>query len=328
MTLVNNKVGFTSTIPVEVIFSSDHVPVDLNNLFVTHGEREMMLEEAEKKGMPRTVCSWIKGIYSLFRLPFERIIFVEGGDCSNTTALREVAEYSGIHAISFRYPLTQDRFQCLKAIQTLAEQFDVTLGEVNRVFDLLKPVRQKLMKLDRIGYEKPGLISSSRIFEMLVNSTDFSGSMENYVLKLDGLMAETEQAVYQRTRPVRIGICGVPPIFQDLYDYLEGLGGYVVYHEIPAEFAMMKGETIEEAYSSYTYPYGIFCRIKRISEEIKAREIDGIIHYVQSFCYRNIENIILKQEIDIPVLTFEGDSSFFLSPRDKLRLENFLEMIG
>ena len=316
-----------ATVPIEIIFAAGKIPVDLNNYFVTSPDREELLYEAEKKGLPRTVCSWIKGIYSLFQLPFEKIIFVEGGDCSNTTALREVAEYEGIDFISFHYPLKQDSQLCLKSIENLAQAFDVKMTSVREVYNRLKGIRSNLRIIDRAGYERTGLINSSEIFEFLIGATDFNSNIDEFEARLEDLIHKIDTSVYKEKKFLRIGLCGVPPIFQDLFDYLEKLGAYVVYNEIPIEFAMLEGDQIEDSYSIYTYPYGIFARIKKIKQEIKRRQIDGIIHYVQSFCYRNIENIVLKKEIEKPVLTFEGDSTFLLSPRDKLRLENFVEML-
>ena len=41
-----------------------------------------------------------------------------------------------------------------------------------------------------------------------------------------------------RTGRVRLGFAGIPPIFTDLWDYLEELGAGVVFHEFPRQFSM------------------------------------------------------------------------------------------
>jgi len=56
------KVGFTTTIPVEIILSADKIPVDLNNIFITSKSPHRMIEFAEDYGLPKSTCSWIKGI--------------------------------------------------------------------------------------------------------------------------------------------------------------------------------------------------------------------------------------------------------------------------
>ena len=55
------KVGFTTSFPVEVAFAAGHIPIDLNNIFVTENPASYV-EIAEFDGYPRNICSWIKGI--------------------------------------------------------------------------------------------------------------------------------------------------------------------------------------------------------------------------------------------------------------------------
>jgi len=57
------------------------------------------------------------------------------------------------------------------------------------------------------------------------------------------------------------------------------------------------------------------------------RELDGIIHYTQSFCFRGIEDIVIRKELNIPVLTLEGDRPGNLDARTRLRLEAFIDML-
>ena len=80
-------------------------------------------------------------------------------------------------------------------------------------------------------------------------------------------------------------------------------------------------------YRDYTYPYDIFTRIADIEKEIAHRRIDGIIHYVQSFCFRPIEDMIVRQKLKVPVLTLEGDRPGPMDARTRIRIEGFLEMI-
>jgi len=127
---------------------------------------------------------------------------------------------------------------------------------------------------------------------------------------------------------VRIGFIGVPPIVTDLYQFIEDIGGHVVYNETQRQFSMPFMELdIVERYRSYTYPYGIFSRLNDIKTEIKKRDIKGIIHYVQAFCYRVMEDVILRQVLDCPILTIEGELPRPLDARLRLRLEAFVEML-
>ena len=131
------------------------------------------------------------------------------------------------------------------------------------------------------------------------------------------------------TDGVRIGYLGVPPIFTDLYDFLEDLGGRVVFNEIQRQFSMpFETDDMVEQYLRYTYPYSFFSRLEDIKREVHTRQIDGLIHYVQSFCFRQVQDIILRQEIKIPILTIEGDRPAPLDARTRLRLESFTEMLS
>ncbi|MPN49030.1 hypothetical protein SDC9_196643 [bioreactor metagenome] len=102
----------------------------------------------------------------------------------------------------------------------------------------------------------------------------------------------------------------------------------MVFNEVQRQFAMPNVvEDLVEQYRLYTYPYGVFGRIKDIQAEIEKRNIDGIIHYVQSFCFRQIEDMIFREKLDVPILTIEGDKPGRVDARTKLRIDSFLEML-
>jgi benzoyl-CoA reductase/2-hydroxyglutaryl-CoA dehydratase subunit BcrC/BadD/HgdB len=61
--------------------------------------------------------------------------------------------------------------------------------------------------------------------------------------------------------------------------------------------------------------------------EIKKRNIVGIIHYVQSFCHRHIEDLIVRDKMPLPVLTIEGEAPGRMDERTKIRLQAFIEML-
>jgi benzoyl-CoA reductase/2-hydroxyglutaryl-CoA dehydratase subunit BcrC/BadD/HgdB len=85
--------------------------------------------------------------------------------------------------------------------------------------------------------------------------------------------------------------------------------------------------SIAEQYLKYTYPYDIFTRIEDIKKEVEKRKIDGLIHYVQSFCFRQIEDAILKKLLKHPILTIEGDQPSTLDNRNRMKIEVFIEML-
>ncbi len=67
------------------------------------------------------------------------------------------------------------------------------------------------------------------------------------------------------------------------------------------QFSMpYRTDSLVEQYLRYTCPYDIFMRIEDIRREISRRKIDGLIHYVQSFCFRQIEDPLFKQILHHP----------------------------
>jgi len=126
----------------------------------------------------------------------------------------------------------------------------------------------------------------------------------------------------------RLGILGVPPIQTDLLDLIERLGSRVVYNEIPRQFAMIgPAPDLVTRYLEFTYPYGGAPRMEDIAAETERRRIDGLIHYTQAFCHRQIHDILLRQKLGIPILTIEGDAPGPCDARTRLRLESFIEIL-
>ena len=102
----------------------------------------------------------------------------------------------------------------------------------------------------------------------------------------------------------------------------------VVFNEMPRQFAMLDlADDLVEQDRRYTYPYRVWGRIDDIRRQTRLRGIKGIINYVQSFCWRQMEDVILREELDVPVLTLEGDLPGALDARTQLRLESFVEML-
>ena len=80
-------------------------------------------------------------------------------------------------------------------------------------------------------------------------------------------------------------------------------------------------------YLMYTYPYGIQARIEDIHQAVQERRLDGLIHYTQTFCYRQIYDLIFRESFSLPLLSLEGDRPGKLDSRTQIRLESFVEML-
>lgn len=322
------RIGITTTVPSEVIFAAGHTPVDLNNIFIGDEDPMRFLDAAEEVGYPRNICGWIKGLYSVAveEGDLDAVVAVTQGDCSNTHALMETLELAGIRTIPFAYPFDRDYDLLKMQIEKLMEALGTDWDAVRRVQERMRPIRRKLAKIDRLTWED-NIVSGLDNHLYQVCSSDFNGDMDAFEAWVDGFLTKTQDAP-ERADSIRLAYIGVPPIYTDLYQYLEKRGVRVVFNEVQRQFAMpFETDDLVEQYRMYTYPYRVFDRLEDIKRELERRNIDGVIHYVQSFCYRQIEDMIFREKLDLPILTVEGDKPGRLDARTKLRLDSFLEML-
>lgn len=320
-------IGFTTTVPVEVIFAGGYTPCDLNNIFISDDDPMQYLERAERDGFPKSMCNWIKGIYGVvIKKPVDAVITVMEGDCSNTQALAEILRYKGIRTIPFSYPFDRDREVLQREIEKLKTALPVKDDHLNSVEKEINNTRSALEAIDRMTWDEK-LVSGYENHLWLVRASDMLGDYNEYRSMANDFIEEVKLRTPKDG--VRIGYIGVPPIVPDLYDFIEGVGGHVVYNETQRQFTLpFKAMNLTDRYLKYTYPYGIFARIEDIQKEIERRKIQGIIHYVQAFCYRAVENVILRKTLGIPMITIEGDLPRPLDSRTKLRVEAFIELLN
>ena len=320
-------VGLTSTIPVEVVFAAGLKPLDLNNLFITSPGRDQLLNQAERAGFGHNICSWIKGIYSTaLNHHIQSVIAVTGGDCSNTLALAEVLERRGVRIIPFDYPRDRDRESLRRQINALVDALGATWSEVETVKARLDRVRAKLRELDRLTYRE-GVVSGLENHLFLVGSSDFEGDVDAYEIRLERFLEEAKKRK-AAAESVRVGFLGVPPILDGIYEFLESVGCRVVFNEVQRQFCIpFDAPDLVDRYLMYTYPYGIEARIEDIRRAVQERKLDGLIHYAQTFCYRQIYDLIFRESLSLPLLTLEGDRPGKVDSRTQIRLESFVEML-
>lgn len=324
------KIGFTTTIPVEIILAAGHVPVDLNNVFVSHPDAMRFIRLAEKEGYPRSLCSWIKGIYGVTRelAPVDKLLIVTEGDCSNTRSMLETFRIKGYPPIlTFNYPHDRNAQRLESEMKRLACDLGTTLEEAQRRMSILKTLRRKLKVLDELTWQT-GQVTGGENHLWLVSSSDFNGDAALFEKKLDAFLAGAQERPVKES-PLRLAFAGAPPIFSDLYDYLESRGASVILNEMQRQFSMpYDSSSLVEQYLQYTYPYDVFFRLQDLEREIERRKVQGVIHYVQTFCHRGIEDIVLRERLKVPILTLEGDAPGPLDARTRLRIDIFLEMLG
>lgn len=320
-------VGFTTTIPLEVLIAAGRRPADLNNLFINDPDPQGLIEEAEVAGFPRNICGWIKGIYGVaIRRGIRDLVAVTEGDCSNTKALMEVLTMHGVTAVPFAYPYDRSAVTLSHEIDKLAHHFGATPAAIEAARSRLDRVRRKVHEIDRLTWQEDR-VSGGENHYFQVCTSDMNGDPDRFEAEVDTFLAAARRRPPFREE-LRFAFIGVPPIFADFYPALEEMGVRVVFNETQRQFSMpfVTADLVEQ-YRRYTYPYDIFTRIDDIAPELARRRVSGIIHYVQSFCFRQIEDLIIRRRLHFPVLTLEGDRPGPVDARTRIRLEGFVEML-
>ncbi len=325
---MTRRIGITSTIPVEVVFAAGDVPVDLNNLFINDPDPARFIRFAEDAGYPRNICCWVKGLFGVVMQErcADIVVALTQGDCSNTLALVETLMINDVPVIPFEYPFSRDRDLLRLQIEKLAEALGTTLEAAQQWVERLRPVRSKLAEMDRLTWSE-GVVSGAENHRLLVAASDFEGDPNLFEQKADALLLDAQKRS-RRTGDVRLGYIGVPPIWGGLYEFLESQGAHVVFNETQRQFSMCwaRGDIVNQ-YASYTYPYGVFARLDDITAAVVERAVDGIVHYTQSFCFRQIEDMIFREKLSVPILTLDGDQPAALDGRTKVRITAFVEML-
>jgi benzoyl-CoA reductase/2-hydroxyglutaryl-CoA dehydratase subunit BcrC/BadD/HgdB len=326
--MTGGRIGFTTSVPVEIILAAGKTPVDLNNVFIGDASAQYMVEQAEAAGYPRNTCGWIKGLYTAARSQeLEALIAVVQGDCSNAEALMETLQLEGLAVIPFAYPFDRDRAFLARQLDRLAAYFSVGAKSVLEARARLDGIRAKCAELDRLTWAE-NVVSGKENHLFLVSASDFNGDPARFEAELDAFLDGAARRKPFKER-VRLAYIGVPPIFTDLYDVLEDMGARVVFNEVQRQFAMPDAPPdLVDQYLAYTYPYGAFVRLEDMGRHLAARKADGVIHYTQTFCYRQIEDMVFRRRLPYPLLTLEGDKPGRVDARTRMRLEAFVGMLG
>jgi len=325
--MTSSDIGITSSIPIEVIYAAGRRVVDLNNIFIAREDSWSLVEQAERRGFPESSCAWIKGIYSAVRLAgLDTVIAVTEGDCSNTHALMELLESEGIGTIPFQYPYDRDRRFLELQIARLAERFGAGAEDVERTRARFASIREKVAEIDRLTWEE-GRVTGFENHYYQITCSDMKGDPDGFEREVDGFLASA-RAREPQAADLRLAYVGIPPIIGGIYSLVEGYGGAVVFNELQRQFSMFnRCDNLVDQYLLYTYPYHLRHRLDDIKAEVARRRVDGIIHYVQAFCFRQIEDLILRKEIDLPVLTLEGNRPGKIDLKSRVRVEAFLDML-
>jgi benzoyl-CoA reductase/2-hydroxyglutaryl-CoA dehydratase subunit BcrC/BadD/HgdB len=240
--------------------------------------------------------------------------------------MTELLEDVGINVYHFSYPLSKSYDDMKREIDNLSAFLGADNSAVAEKFRALAPLRAKLALLDSLTVS--GHVTGGENHTWLVSTSDFCGDSDVFEQNLDSFLLEASER-----RPVvpriRLGFAGVPPIITDLYSHVRKFNADFLFNEVQRQFSIpSRDENLYRRYLDYTYPYDVFARIADIKHAVQERRLDGIVHYVQSFCHRQIQDILLRQHLPVPVLTIEANSPSALDERSKIRLESFVEMLA
>lgn len=366
MTSDRYKIGITSTIPVEVIFAAGCVPVDLNNLFVSSEGKEKYIDFSHEEGFPQGSCAWIKGIFGAVvdSGDIRRVIGVVRGDCSGTEVLLQALERHGVEFIPFAYPFPRDAFGLYSEIRRLCERLETCIEDAVEWYRKLRRVREKIARIDLMCWRE-NLVTGFENHIWLVSCSDFGSNPELFLRQAEKFIEDAAKRPPLNQRPdicfareVRLAYVGVPPIDNGIFPLVEKMGARFVFHETQRQFSMIPSlernrdaatflnlsditenikdfacdpadlESFLAQYLLYTYPYSLSDRIADINYQCSSRRIDGIVHYVQSFCYRNMEDVIFSRELGLPFITVECDCPGMIGAQARLRIENFIQVLG
>ena len=321
-------IGLTTTVPVELIFAAGLQPLDLNNVFIASPDPAALVKDAEDVGFPKNCCCWVKGVYAAARrLKLDTVVAVVQGDCSNTHAMAEMLISEGVTVIPFGFPYGRDRDMMRLELERFAAALGTTVEAGEEWKRRLDTTRTLAHRIDELTW-RDGKVSGADNHRWLISTSDFMGSPERYVSEASQFLNALPPSPGKPSH-VRLGLVGIPPICEGLFELVEEQGARIVFDEIPRQFAMPeRSVSLAEQYLHYTYPYNIFGRLHDMRAQVEKRRLDGLIHYVQSFCFRQVQDAILRKELDIPILTLECDRPGPLDGRTRTRVEAFLEMLN
>ncbi|WP_421078529.1 2-hydroxyacyl-CoA dehydratase family protein [Methanothermococcus sp. Ax23] len=310
------KVGITAIVPPEIVYSTNNTPIDLNN-FVPQSNM-----------IPKNkLCAWTATWRDLVlqnNIEIDKLIVVAGGDCQNSLVDAEKLEIKKnipTHYFFYQFGDKEHFKNELKKLTMFLSNGEIDKTKMGEVYNIKKLVK----KVDKLCYNDK--IKGVDAFYTCISASDLEGDVGKYKDKVKKLLYSELDIEYNK----RIAIIGIPPIFNDFYEYLEDIGIHCVYNELAYEFIRMGGKSINEivdSYSTYSFANHIKHRIKIIKKELKKRKVDGVIHYTQMSCHHKLEDEILREFIDYPMLTIEGDIPQKTPEQIKLRIEAFIELMG
>jgi benzoyl-CoA reductase/2-hydroxyglutaryl-CoA dehydratase subunit BcrC/BadD/HgdB len=296
-------IGLTATIPLEILIASNRKPHDLNRLFLSDSNPQELIEEAELAGFPKSACPATKGVYgTALRHGVNELIVVTGGACGNIRSLMDILALHDMTIVPFSYPQDRSPDSLAHEIKKLAHHFNASPSGINQARIRLNAIRTKVHEIDRLCWqENKG--SGAENHHVLLATSDMKGDPDRFEREIDQLLGKIANRK-PRKEKIRLAYLGIPPLWSNLYETFEGLGGRVVYNEFPHQTSMPDlRDSLVEQYCGFTPHYDIFTRLAEIERQLETRQVHGIIHSLQSPCTGQVEDLIFRQRLKLPLLT-------------------------
>lgn len=307
-------VGITALVPPELVFGCGHTPFDLNNTVPT--------SECVPRGK---LCAWTATWRdALLRgdLRVDSLVVVAGGDCHNALVDGQRVAMKGIPTHYLFYPFDGNEAEMEDHLASL----EAFLGGITdqAALNHVADIKDLCIQLDVARCRRKVL--GSRVFHHLIQICDLGGDIDRFGASVRKALGDRPETVPH----IRIALVGVPPIYPDFHLVCEGFGMQVVFDELPWEFARMGGRTLRTMarnYAGYTFARDLEYRFGKLEEELKRRRVEGVVHYTQYACHHVLEDDMLRERLDLPMLTIQGDLARKCPEQEKLRLEAFAELL-
>lgn len=306
-------VGITALVPPELVYSCNKRPIDINNYVPSSN-----IIPSEK------LCAWCAIWREMIlnkTITIDELVVVAGGDCHNALVEGQKVSENGIKTHYFFYPFDGD----CNYFESQLNELNDFLGGIkdNSCFEITKKIKKEGLELDKKRVDAK--IHPQEAFDVFISFSDLGGNPTTFNDKLVSLKEK------EIDTNLKIALIGVPPIYKDFHTIALSFGLNIVFDELPYEFMRYYGSNISElakSYSNYTFARDVSTRIKSITKEIEKRKIDGVIHYTQYACHHFLEDSMLREHIDYPFITIQGDIPHKTPEQAKLRLEAFSEMLN
>jgi hypothetical protein len=307
-------VGITALVPPELLYGCSQTPVDLNN-FVPSSEH------VPRGKLCAWTASWRDGILR-GRIAVDRLVVVAGGDCHNALVDGQRVAMSGVPTHYLFYPFDGDPYD----MEDQFGELEAFLGGISDQGALGHVAAIKELCLELDAARARGEVQGSRAFHHLISLCDLWGDPRRFEASVRAAL----DARGTVEADARVALVGVPPIYPDFHEVAEAYSLQVVFDELPFEFARLCGRTVPSmarSYATYTFARELAHRFELLEAELSRRRIDGIIHYTQYACHHVLEDDMLRERFDLPILTVQGDLPRRCPEQERLRLEAFSELL-